>query len=207
MSFFSNKIVVIGLLGGLLLYWFMGDSLDWDVKYSPAPSDAIVAFGDSLTYGFGAKPTESYPVILSLLLRRDVVNLGENGLTTKAALDRIDRVIAENPSVVLITLTGNDIIRQIPIEETLSSLNEIFKRLHEREIMIVYVAIDPPFVRKERLIKIKDLCRRTGVLYVPNALSDLWMNSQLMTDQVHPNSAGYKIMAEKIYQRIMPHLK
>ncbi len=186
----------------LAAIYFWPSSDNWEVKFSPASKENVVAFGDSLTAGESPESTTNYPYYLSELLKAPITNLGKRGDTTTLALARIDEVIAANPSVVIVTLGGNDIIRQLQDEETLKSLTEIFKRLHEKEIMIAYVAIDPPYVRKRRLEKIRTLCREFGVLYVRDALSDLWLDKKYMLDQIHPNNLGNEIMAQKIYAKI-----
>ncbi|MBA1419736.1 MAG: hypothetical protein FAF03_02460 [Epsilonproteobacteria bacterium] len=40
------------------------------------PQNTILAFGDSLTYGYNANPNESYPSILSRLSGHKVINAG-----------------------------------------------------------------------------------------------------------------------------------
>ena len=52
-------------------------------------TDTILAFGDSLTYGFGAKPNESYPTLLSQYTGLKVINSGINGDTSEEGLRRL----------------------------------------------------------------------------------------------------------------------
>ncbi|MEK6775124.1 MAG: GDSL-type esterase/lipase family protein [Bdellovibrionota bacterium] len=179
----------------------------YDIKYSDRRIEKIVAFGDSLTFGQGAKEGAGYPAHLEELSHLEVINLGRNGDTVLDSLSRLNDVIAKKPDMVIITLGGNDIIQQRPQEETIEALGKLFTKLHGHEILIAYVAIDPPFVRKERLNKIKELCREHGVLFIPNALSNLWLDSQMMSDQIHPNAHGYKIMAESVFEKIKVFLK
>ena len=86
----------------------------------PAPPadnrPVIVAFGDSLTAGFGADPGKSYPDFLQRELDRrgfryHVVNAGISGETTTDALARLDAITAMKPVVVILEFGGNDGLR------------------------------------------------------------------------------------------------
>ena len=81
---------------------------------------AIVAFGDSLTAGFGAEPGSSYPDFLQKDLDRAglgwrVVNAGVSGDTTTDGANRVSEVLAVKPRVVILEFGGNDGLRGLPI--------------------------------------------------------------------------------------------
>src|SRR5687768_13408228 len=80
---------------------------------------SIIAFGDSLTAGYGAQEGEAYPARLAARLSVPVVNAGVSGDTTESALDRIQNdVLSANPRIVIIGLGGNDFLRGMPISTT-----------------------------------------------------------------------------------------
>jgi len=98
----------------------------------PAPDNrpVIVAFGDSLTAGFGADPGKSYPDFLQQELDRRglryrVVNAGISGETTTDALERLGTVTALKPAVVIVEFGGNDGLRGLPVSTTRSNLDQI----------------------------------------------------------------------------------
>jgi acyl-CoA thioesterase I len=174
---------------------------------APPGAGPIACFGDSLTRGQGAEPEESYPAVLARLLGRDVLNRGRDGETSKSALERLDEdVVSLSPSIVIITLGGNDMLQRLPIADTVGSLRKIFERLLAAHAMVVFLAIHPPFVGDERMNKVKDLCRELGVLYVDSVMDGMWRDHRLMSDNIHPNAAGYRIMAERVREALGEHL-
>ena len=171
----------------------------WPVRNASLGEGPIVCFGDSLTRGAGAEPEQSYPAVLGGLLGREVLNRGRDGETSEDALERVDADVLESaPSVVIITLGGNDMLRRLPIDVTVTSLRKIFERILAAHAMVVYLAIHPPFVSDERMDEVEDLCRELGVFYVGSAMGGMWGDRKLMSDQIHPNAAGYRLIAERV---------
>jgi lysophospholipase L1-like esterase len=181
---------------GLLLW--PRKPVTWPIRNAPPGAGPIVCFGDSLTRGHGAEPKESYPAVLAGLLGREVLNRGRDGETSESALERLDSdVLAAAPSVVVITLGGNDMMQRLRIEVTVASLRKIFDRILSANAMVVFLAIHPPFVGDERMHRVKDLCRELGVLYLDSVMNGMWGDRKLMSDNIHPNAAGYRLMAER----------
>jgi len=52
----------------------------------------------------------------------------------------------------------------------------------------------------------EQLCKETGVVLIPNILDGIMGNRQLMSDSIHPNDAGYTIMAERFFRELKPYL-
>lgn len=197
------------LVGLAIIYYFVSatQSYDWPVKNSPANAQVVVALGDSLTFGQGASEDQNYPAHLSQLMGQKVVNLGRNGDTVERAASRLSQVTRQNPDVVLITLGGNDILKKVPVEKTLEGLREIFTKLHDKGAMVVYLGLNPPVVGGKRMAAIGELCREHEVLYVPAAMKGMWADPKLMSDTIHPNGEGYRVIAARVYDRLRTHLK
>lgn len=179
---------------------------DWRIRNERPGAGPIVCFGDSLTAGFGAEPGRSYPDVLHEFLGREVVNRGRNGETATDALERVDAIVALQPKVVVVTLGGNDMLQRVPIEQTVASMRRIFDRLLGTGAMVAFVGIDPPLASAARMDAIRDLCRERGVLWVGGAMTGLWQDRTRMSDEIHPNAAGYRIVAERVAGALKPRL-
>jgi len=183
------------------------------ILYNPAPTNAqpsgetIVCFGDSLTFGTGAGPDESYPSRLASLIVREVINAGVSGNTTADALNRLDQdVLAHNPRIVLITLGGNDLMRDVPRDEAFTNLEAIVRRIHRKGALVVVGGIEVPLFDRGFDDAYEKLQRKTGCLLIPNVLKGLIGKHDLMADRIHPNGEGYKIMAQRFHKEIKPYL-
>ena len=109
----------------------------------------IVAFGDSLTAGYGAAPGESYPDYLQRDLDQAgyhyrVANLGISGNTTKDGVDRLKDVLALKPKVVIVAFGGNDGLRGLPIDATRKNLDQIVSTLTASGTKVVLGGITLP---------------------------------------------------------------
>lgn len=199
-------LLALAAVAGTLLLWSR-ERATWTIRNSPPGSGPIVCFGDSLTRGFGAAPEESYPAVLGQLLERNVLNRGRDGETSDEALERLESdVLSLSPAVVIITLGGNDMMRRLPIEVTVRSLRSIFERIVAARAMVVFVAIDPPFVGSERMEKVREVSRDLGVLYIESVMDGMWGSPRLMSDRIHPNAAGYRLMAERVRDALRERL-
>jgi lysophospholipase L1-like esterase len=115
-----------------------------------SPGRTIVCLGDSITAGVGAGPGEAYPELLAARLGTEVLNAGEPGDTAAQGLARLDDVLAEDPWMVVVELGGNDILRQVPPEQTERSLRRILDRLLAARV-VLFAALVPLLLRLCRL--------------------------------------------------------
>jgi lysophospholipase L1-like esterase len=173
----------------------------------PLTGENIICFGDSLTYGTGAVPGKSYPAQLSEMIGMPVINSGIPGDTTARALQRLERdVLSKSPRIVLITLGGNDLKNGVDKKIAFKNLKEIVEAIQAADAMVVIGGIKLLFWDRGYEEEYEKLAEDTGTLLIPNVLGGLMGKDELMHDRIHPNAAGYKIMAEKFHKVIKPYL-
>ena len=161
----------------------------------------IIAFGDSLTHGTGASSGKDYPSQLSNLVSRPVINAGVPGDTTASALERLERdVLAYSPDMVLITLGGNDLKNGIAAETAFNNLKMIVNLVQSQGARVVIGGLSIPFRDRGFGRGFKKLADETDATLIPHILDGIMGNRKLMSDPIHPNDAGYKIMAQRFYE-------
>src|SRR4029077_12358435 len=171
-----------------------------------SPGKTIVCLGDSITAGVGSGPGESYPERLAGKLGVDVVNEGESGDTAAQGLARMDQVLADDPWMVIVELGGNDILHQVPAEQTERSLRQIVEKLLAARVVPVLVEVDAPFGASYKAIYGK-LGKDYHVPVVEDSIGKILRDRSLKSDIVHPNAEGQKVLANAIADEIGPILK
>lgn len=183
----------------------------------------IVAFGDSLTAGYGGELRDSYPAILEEILNKQltdkninikIINMGVSGETTSGGLERVDFVISQNPNLILLGLGANDMLRATNPSLTKNNLDKIIKSFKDKNIPIILLGMESQvsnsFDYKRDFDSIyPDLAKKYDTLLVPFFLKGVVTVSSLnISDGIHPNRAGYeKIINENILPVLAPFLE
>ena len=204
----------------------IGQRLGTDVTSQPGRSGAelraerpkIVAFGDSLTAGFGVSTEESYPAQLQRKLdqigyRYQVINAGVSGDTTAGGVRRIDWVLKSRPHLVIVELGANDGLRGLDLKETRSNLEQILQRLRAAGVTVVLAGMKlPPNYGAEyegRFTALYgDLARRYDATYLPFFLEGVAAHPALnQTDGIHPTGEGYRLVVDHLMPVLEPLLE
>lgn len=173
----------------------------------PTAGTGIVCFGDSLTAGTGASDGMDYPAQLSRRIGQPVINAGVPGDTTADGLRRLDDdVLSHGPRLVLITLGGNDLKNRAPKQKAFENLREIVDRIHATGALAVVGGIDIPLYGRGYGKAYAALAQETGAVLIDNVFDGIMGDRSLMNDPIHPNDAGYAIMAERFHEAIEPFL-
>jgi acyl-CoA thioesterase-1 len=189
----------------VLLYWWINRP-PVPINLPPTATGPWIAFGDSLTEGYGATEGNAYPALLSRSLGVPIVNLGVSGDTTADGLKRLDTVARQQPRVLLLCLGGNDALSRMPQASTLANLEAIIDRLHAEGSFVVLIGIRSASFRDRNEKAFARLAREKRVLYVPDFLKGLAFKPVYMSDAIHPNDEGYKRFAERLEKVLRPLL-
>jgi len=178
----------------------------------------IVCFGDSLTAGYGTDPGQSYPDVLQTILDTAnypyrVINEGVSGNTTKDGLDRISRVIALHPQLVVLEFGGNDGLRGLPIETTHKNMASMIDQLQGARIKVALAGITlPPDYGPDYIAKFNAmypaLAKQYHVPLLPFLLKDVYgVPGDMQDDATHATAQGNKQVAANVAGLIEPMLK
>jgi acyl-CoA thioesterase I len=179
----------------------------------------IVAFGDSLTAGFGLTEKESYPYLLQQKLTADgfdyeVINAGVSGDTTAGGIERLEWSLGqENVQILILELGGNDLLRGLSPAKMKENLEIMIKKAKAKNIKILLCGmIAPPTMgseyAKDFTFAFPDLAEKYKLDFLPFILENVALNPKLnQADGIHPNAEGSLLMTENVYKSLKPLLK
>jgi acyl-CoA thioesterase-1 len=185
---------------------------------APDGRPVIVAFGDSLTAGFGADPGDSYPDYLEKDLnasgyRYQVINEGVSGNTTKDGVDRLQEVLRLKPVLAIVAFGGNDGLRGLPIAATRSNLDRIVATLTHSGVKVVLGGITlPPNYGSDYIRQFNQtytlLAAKYHVPLLPFLLEGVYgVAGGMQADGIHATAQGNAQVAENLLPLIVPLLK
>ncbi len=174
----------------------------------------IVAFGDSLTSGYGLRQSQSFPSQLQKALRArghnvEVTNAGVAGDTTAGGLGRLDWAVPDGTDAVIVELGANDALRGIDPKVTRTNLEKIIATLKERRIPILLAGMRSPANWGDGYSDafdsvFPDLAKANGLIFYPFFLDGVVLNAKLnQRDGMHPTGKG----VAEIVKRIMPSVE
>ena len=168
---------------------------------------SIICFGDSITEGHRLRRINSYPYQLGLLLGKEVVNTGISGETSSEALLRLKKdVLERKPRLVIVQFGGNDPYRQIPCEETLKNNDLIVEQVLNAGAVPALLIGEFNMLEPQYLEGLREIARRREILLIEDAIDEIIRDPKSRIDDVHPNAAGQKILAQNVARAIKPLL-
>ena len=188
------------LFFALLLMMLLVSCDSDDHKFTPLrPNDVILAFGDSLTLGTGTRPELSYPVQLSRLLARKVINAGVSGEISAEGARRLPGLLDQiEPELVVICHGGNDILRKLDRGELRTNLQRMYEAANQRDIDVVMVAVPQLGLGLEDVKLYQELADELQIPILQGVLGNLLATDQFKSDPIHLNGQGYRKLAEAV---------
>jgi acyl-CoA thioesterase I len=185
---------------------------------APDGRPVIVAFGDSLTAGFGADTGDSYPDYLEKDLNAmgyhyQVINQGISGNTTKDGVDRLPDALRLKPVVVIVAFGGNDGLRGLPIASTRENLDRIVSTLLDSGAKVVLGGITlPPNYGPDYIRQFNQtyalLAAKYHVPMLPFLLKNVYgVPGGMQADGIHATDQGNAQVAKNLLPLIVPALK
>jgi acyl-CoA thioesterase-1 len=184
------------------------------IPSEPDTRPVIVAFGDSLTAGFGVETGFSYPDFLQKEIDGyRVVNAGISGDTTSGGLARIDSVLRLAPKIVILELGGNDGLRGLPLASTRANLEQIIAALRKSGARVVLAGITlppnygPDYIKEFEEIY-KDLAAKYKLPFVPFLLEGVvGVPGMMQPDGIHATVRGNEVVARLVLRTLKPLLR
>jgi acyl-CoA thioesterase I len=184
----------------------------------PDGRPVIIAFGDSLTAGYGADTGDSYPDYLEKDLNANgyhyqVINQGISGNTTKDGVDRLPDALRLKPAVVIVAFGGNDGLRGLPIASTRENLDHIVSTLLHSGSKVVLGGITlPPNYGPDYIKQFNQtyalLAAKYHVPMLPFLLQDVYGTpGGMQADGIHATDEGNAQVAKNLLPLLEPLLK
>src|SRR5262245_40809318 len=141
--------------------WLISMMISLIAAQNPTPRDSrpvILAFGDSLTAGYGVDPAAGYPARLQRKLDEQgykyrVVGMGISGDTTSGGRARIKAALEQKPSIVILELGANDGLRGLPITQMQMNLEQMIQDFQKTGAKVILAGMTLPRNYGEAYVK------------------------------------------------------
>ena len=166
--------------------------------------NTILAFGDSITYGYGVNPLESYPSVLASLSKHTVINAGVNGDTSEDGLARLSPLLKDKSiKLMILCFGGNDILQNTSMSTLARNLKTMIHMAKKHNIEVLLISVPNVSIFGLSALELyENLATEENVPLLNGVLADILSNPSHKIDQIHPNALGYKIMGEEIYTKL-----
>ena len=177
----------------------------------------VLFLGDSLTEGYELAKEDAFPAVIERNLKPKhpdlkVVNGGVSGATSASGLKRLNWYVKAKPDIMVLALGANDGLRGMNLKESEKNLMNIIEKAQTEKIKVIMVGMkmptnygEPYRSDFEKLFGV--LAKKYNLPYVPFLLEGVAGNTKLnISDGIHPNPEGHKIMAKTVQKYLEPLL-
>ncbi len=173
-----------------------------DTKYTPLKSESVIlAFGDSLTFGYGVKKEFSYPSVLAKKTALRVINAGVSGEESAEGLSRLEKYLDKKPDLVILCHGGNDILRKHSSLELKNNPLKMVALIKQSGAEVLLVGVpDFSLFGFDTHSVYSEVADETGIVMEEGVLRHIELNRALKSDYIHPNEKGYEMMADKFIE-------
>jgi acyl-CoA thioesterase-1 len=184
------------------------------------PLRSVLFLGTSLTAGYGLNPEQAYPVLIqkkidSVGLDYRVINAGVSGETSAGALRRVDWLLQQPVSVLVVETGANDGLRGLSPDSLRSNIQAIFDRARQlqpsTQLVLLGMQVPPNYGRvyaQQFRSLYPEVAESNGAVLIPFLLEGVGGVSALnQPDGVHPTAEGQRRMAETVWRALEPVLR
>lgn len=187
--------ILLALFGILL----MGCEGSTSKQKALAPNAKILAFGDSLTFGKGVLPEESYPARLQAAIHRDVINGGLPGEVSVEGLKRLPIWLDEyEPNLLILCHGANDLLRSLNEDKIRDNLRGMVKLAKDRGVDVILIAVPKFGGMRSAPGFYADVAREFNIPLENRSLEEILRHAKYHKDTVHPNPEGYQLIADAL---------
>lgn len=214
MKILSIGLGVVVLVGAVYVFFLRGDNQaamnTIDERGPVAGGVTVIAFGDSLTAGYGLPINESYPAQLDAALKAQgiqatVINAGVSGETTRGNLERAEFIRSQNPDIVLLGIGGNDALRALPVSDTKANIIQTIEilKIGENPPVVMLLKMQSPLnaglsYKREFDAMYEEIAASQEILLVPFLTTEIFLNQEnKLSDGIHLNKVGYGKVIEQ----------
>lgn len=182
-----------------------------------ALAKTVLMLGDSLTEGYRLAKEEAYPHLVEEELKKKhpdikVINGGVSGATTASAMKRLDWYLKAKPDIMVLALGANDGLRGLKVSQAEKNLTQVIEKARSKNIEVILAGMEIPSnygekYRQEFRALYPKLAKKYDLTLIPFLLKDVATVKELnLTDGIHPNPEGHKIMAKTVIKYLEPKL-
>lgn len=189
---------------GLLLLLSLAGCRDRTPQLTSLDPDAVIlAFGDSLTSGYGAGSTASYPAVLESLTGCRTVNAGRPGELSAEGLKRLPNLLQHyQPDLVILCHGGNDLLHRHDSARTAANLRRMIEAVQGSKAEVVLLGVPQPGLWLRAAPFYQEIADEYRIPCNSNILPEILSRRELKSDTIHPNAAGYRQLAETLARLI-----
>lgn len=213
MAFIPVFVILI-----LLPAFVIANPIEGNNGYQDKPK-SILFLGDSITAGYGLDQSQAFPALIQskiddLGLEYTVVNAGLSGETSSGGLRRVGWLLRSKVDVLVLELGANDGLRGIDLSVTKSNLQQIIDQARKANpnVSIIVAGMQVPpnlgqsYTNEFRQI-FPDLAKKNNAKLIPFILEGVAGDPTLnLSDGIHPNVEGQKILADNVWKVLRPIL-
>lgn len=198
---------------------YAASAVSTDAATATDTRPAVVAFGDSLSAGYGAEAGKSYPDYLQKALdargyKYRVINAGVSGDTSSDGVERMRDIVGAHPAVVVVEFGGNDGLRGQPVTGTRANLEQMVVTLQKAGATVVLAGMTLPrnygaeYIRSFEKVYV-DLAKQYKLVLIPFLLQGVAASGPglMQQDSIHPTAAGNEKVAATVFRYLTPVLK